>query len=174
MEGSPAARFLLLGAGNSRHTISCEIARRLFGGRASHQAVEGRQSEPSSSVAGCGSRWNGPGGGGEDRQHGSPQAARLGSSLQRFRTSSTPHGKAAMGWPAAPRFGNAVAYPFFHSPTFCRHSKVAVSGRGTSTVGAEFKYVCPTGDDYAEIIEHNEAAVRHHERAANSHRTGRA
>ena len=30
------------------------------------------------------SRWNGPGGGGEDRRHGSPDAARLGSSLQRF------------------------------------------------------------------------------------------
>jgi hypothetical protein len=73
------------GAGDSRHAISGEIARRLFGERASHarSRVEGRQPEPSSSVAGCGSRWNGPRGGGEDRRHGSPDAARLGSSLQR-------------------------------------------------------------------------------------------
>src|SRR5271157_480411 len=48
------------GAGDSRHAISGEIAGRLFGGRASHarSPVEGRQPEPSSSVAGCGSRWN--------------------------------------------------------------------------------------------------------------------
>src|SRR5271168_3804770 len=74
------------GAGDSRHAISGEIARRLFGARASHARtpIERRQPEPSSSVAGCGSRWNGPGGGGEDRRHGSPDAARLGSSLQRF------------------------------------------------------------------------------------------
>src|SRR6476661_10750281 len=74
------------GGGDSRHAISGEIARRLFGGRASHarSPIEGRQPEPSSSVAGGGSRWNGPGGGGEDRRHGSPDAARLGSSLQRF------------------------------------------------------------------------------------------
>ena len=59
---------------------------RLFGGRASHarSPVEGRQPEPSSSVAGCGSRWNGPGGGGEDRRHGSPDAA---DSVHRFNTS---------------------------------------------------------------------------------------
>ena len=62
------------GAGDSRHAISGEIARRLFGGRASHarSPVEGRQPEPSSSVAGCGSRSNGPGAaakiGGMDRQ----------------------------------------------------------------------------------------------------------
>src|ERR1700722_19367229 len=74
------------GAGDSRHAISGEIARRRFGGRASHarSPVEGGEPDPSSSVAGCGSRWNGPGGGGEDRRHGSPDAARLGSSLQRF------------------------------------------------------------------------------------------
>ena len=115
------------------------------------QPVEGRQSEPSSSVAGCGSRWNGPGGGGEDWQHGSPEAARLGSSLQRFRTSSTTARKGSNGMGGRPsRFGNAVAYPFFHSPTFCRHSKVAVSGRGTSTVVRNCKDVSPTGDDYAE------------------------
>ena len=68
------------GAGDSRHAISGEIARRLFGGRASHarSPIEGRQPEPSSSVAGCGSRWSGPGGGGEDRRRGSPDAARLG------------------------------------------------------------------------------------------------
>src|SRR5271154_4957580 len=75
-----------IGAGDSRHAISGEITRGLFGGRASHarSPVEGRQPEPSSSVAGWGSRWNGPGGGGEDRRHGPPDAARLGSSLQRF------------------------------------------------------------------------------------------
>src|ERR1700721_2531212 len=61
------------GAGDSRHAISGEIARRLFGGRASHagSSIEGRQPEPSSSVAGCGSRSNGPGLGGEDRGPGS-------------------------------------------------------------------------------------------------------
>src|SRR5271155_5660128 len=65
------------GAGDSRHAISGKIARRLFGGRASHarSPIEGRQPEPSSAVAGCGSRWNGPGGGGEDRRHGSPDAS---------------------------------------------------------------------------------------------------
>src|SRR5277367_2278755 len=66
------------GAGDSRHAISGKIARRLFGGRASHarSPIEGRQPEPSSAVAGCGSRWNGPGGGGEDRRHGSRQTLR--------------------------------------------------------------------------------------------------
>ena len=66
-------------------TASSRSPLRLFGGRASHarSPIEGRQPEPSSSVA-CGSRWNGPGGGGEDWRHGSPDVARLGSSLQRF------------------------------------------------------------------------------------------
>jgi hypothetical protein len=54
-----------VGAGDSRHAISGEIAGRRFGGRASHalSPLEGRQPEPSSSLVGCGSRWNGPGGG---------------------------------------------------------------------------------------------------------------
>src|ERR1700722_2617695 len=74
------------GAGDSRHVISGEIARGLFGGGASGvgPAVEDRPREPSASVVGCGQGWNGSGRRGEDRRHGSADAARLGSSLQRF------------------------------------------------------------------------------------------
>src|ERR1700719_4512234 len=52
------------GAGDSRHVISGEIARGLFGGGASGvgPAVEDRQPEPSASVVGCGPGWNGSGG----------------------------------------------------------------------------------------------------------------
>ncbi len=52
--------------------------------------VEGRQPEPTASVVGSGSRRNGPRGGGEDRRHGPPDAARLGSPLQRL-GSGGPH-----------------------------------------------------------------------------------
>ena len=149
--GSPAARFLTLGAGDSRHTISCEIARRLFGGRASHarRSKDVSQSRHLLSLAAVRD--------GMDRaavaKIGSMDRQRLRDWVHRFNASGRhrqPHGKAAMGWAGAPRFGNAVAYPFFHSPTFCRHSKVAVSGRGTSTVVRNCKDVSPTGDDYAE------------------------
>src|ERR1700743_4018903 len=71
-----------------RHAISGQIARGLFGEGASGvgPAVEGRQPEPTASVAGCGQGWNGSGIGGEDRWHGSPDLARLGPSLQRLRS----------------------------------------------------------------------------------------
>ena len=69
-----------------RHAISGQIARGLFGEVASGvgPAVEGRQPEPTASVAGCGQGWNGSGIGGEDRRHGSADLARLGPSLQRL------------------------------------------------------------------------------------------
>ena len=56
----------------------CErtIRRRSFG-RAG-PAVEGRQPEPTASVAGCGSGRNGSRIGGEDRRHGSPDACATG------------------------------------------------------------------------------------------------
>src|SRR6202142_1307416 len=71
--------------GGSRHGFSGEIARGLFGCRASGvgAAVEERQPEPAASVAGCGPGWHGPRLGGEDRRNGPPDAARLGPSLQR-------------------------------------------------------------------------------------------
>src|ERR1700678_832738 len=71
--------------GGSRYGFSGEIARGLFGCRASGvgAAVEERQPEPAASVAGCGPGWHGPRLGGEDRRNGPPDAARLGPSLQR-------------------------------------------------------------------------------------------
>ena len=51
--------------------------------RALAKRVEGRQSEPAASVAGGGEGRDGPRRGGQDRRHGPPDAARLGSSLQR-------------------------------------------------------------------------------------------
>ena len=59
-EGIPTRRDFTPLVEDLRHAISGKIARRLFGGRASHAGspIEGRQPEPSSSVAGCGSGWN--------------------------------------------------------------------------------------------------------------------
>ena len=87
------------GVEDSRHAISGQIARELFGGGASEArpSVEGRQPEPAASVVGGGPGRDGPrlGGedrrrrsaakiGGEDRRHGPADAARLVSSLQRL------------------------------------------------------------------------------------------
>ena len=75
---SQGGRFLTpLARGDSRHAISGQIARGLFGPGASDvgSAVEDGKPEPSSSVAGRGSGRDGPGGGGEDRRHGSADAA---------------------------------------------------------------------------------------------------
>ena len=74
-----------LARGDLRHASSGEIAGRLFGGGASgaRPPVEGHQSEPAASFAGCGSRRDGSRRSGEDRRDGPADAARLGSSLQR-------------------------------------------------------------------------------------------
>ena len=69
-----AAGLIQVGAGDSRHAISGQIARGLFGGGASGvgPSVEERQPEPAASVAGCGPGRHGPGSaakiGGMDRQ----------------------------------------------------------------------------------------------------------
>src|SRR5271170_6377560 len=78
-----AAGLIQVGAGDSRHAVSGQIARGLFGGSASDAgpSVEGRQSEPAASVAGGGPRRNGPRLGGKDWRHGPPDVARLGPSL---------------------------------------------------------------------------------------------
>ena len=54
-----AAGLIQVGAEDSRHAISGQIARGLFGRRASDvgPAVEERQPEPAASVAGCGQGW---------------------------------------------------------------------------------------------------------------------
>src|SRR5271170_7840338 len=81
-----AAGLIQVGAEDSRHAISGQIARGLFGRRASGvgPAVEDRQPEPAASVAGCGQGGNGSGRRREDRRYGPPNAARLGSPLQRL------------------------------------------------------------------------------------------
>ena len=80
------AGLIQVGAEDLRHAISDQIARGLFGRRASGVglAVEERQPEPAASFAGCGQGWNGSGRRREDRRYGPPDAARLGPSLQRF------------------------------------------------------------------------------------------
>src|SRR5271155_2826832 len=82
-----AAGLIQVGAEDSRHAIRGQIARGLFGRRASDvgPAVEERQPEPAASVAGCGQGWNGSGRRREDRRYGPPNAPRLGPSLQRCR-----------------------------------------------------------------------------------------
>jgi transposase len=62
------------GVEDSRHAISGEIARGLFGRGASaaRPSVEGREPEPTAFVAGSGPGWNGPGLCGDDRGHGPP------------------------------------------------------------------------------------------------------
>ncbi len=47
-------------------------------------------SRPAALVAGCGQRRDGPGRGGQGGRHGSPDAARLGASVQRFGTGRAP------------------------------------------------------------------------------------
>src|SRR5271170_8519959 len=80
------------GVEDSRHAVSSQIARGLFGRGASGfgPAVEDRQPEPTASVTGGGPRRNGPWPGGEDRRYGPPNAPRLGPSLQRL-GSAGPH-----------------------------------------------------------------------------------
>ena len=78
--GSPEGEISdCFGAGDSRHVISGGIGRGLRGGGASGvgPAVEDRQPEPLASVVGCGQGWNGSGGRGEDRRHGSADTARV-------------------------------------------------------------------------------------------------
>src|SRR5277367_1642519 len=86
-----AAGLIQVGAEDSRHAIRGQIARGLFGRRASDvgPAVEERQPEPAASVAGCGQGWNGSGRRREDRRYGPPNAPRLGPSLQRCRARGT-------------------------------------------------------------------------------------
>src|SRR5271154_3527494 len=97
-----------IGAGDSRHAISGEIARGLFGRGASGvgPAVEERQPEPAASVAGRGPGRHGPKLGGEDRRNGPPDAARLGPSLQRL-GSGRPH-RQLDGGSQASHFGGAT------------------------------------------------------------------
>src|ERR1700678_955478 len=73
------------GVEDSRHAVSSQIARGLFGRGASGfgPAVEDRQPEPTASVTGGGPRRHGPWPGGEDRGHGPADLARLGPPLQR-------------------------------------------------------------------------------------------
>src|SRR5277367_2834966 len=96
------------GAEDSRHAISGQIARGLFGRGASGvgPAVEECQPEPAASVAGRGPRRHGPRLGGEDRGHGPANATRLGPSLQRF-GSGRPHRQLDGGSQASP-FGGAT------------------------------------------------------------------
>src|SRR3984885_3411113 len=103
-----AAGLIQVGAGDSRHAISGQIARGLFGGGASGvgPAVEDRQPEPAASVAGCGPGWHGPGLGGEDPRNGPPDATRLGPSLQRV-GSGGPRRQLDGGSQASP-FGGAT------------------------------------------------------------------
>ena len=79
--------------GDSPHAISGQIARGLFGRRASGvgPAVEERQPEPAASVAGCGPGRHGPGLGGEDRRDGPPDAVTgsIASTGRVWRASST-------------------------------------------------------------------------------------
>ena len=82
------------GAGDSRHAISGQSARGLFGGGASgagaRPSVEGHQPEPAASVPGGGPGRDGPRRSSQDRRHGPPDAARLGASLQ-WRRARGPH-----------------------------------------------------------------------------------
>ena len=75
MGGSRIGAGLIQGGmEDSRHVISGQIARGLFGRGASGvgPAVEDGQPEPAASVAGCGQGWTGPAIGGEDQRHGPP------------------------------------------------------------------------------------------------------
>jgi branched-chain amino acid aminotransferase len=71
---------------DSRHAISGQIARGLFGRGAARAGppVEERQPEPPASLVGRGSERDGPRRSGEDRGHGPTDAAGLDPSLQRF------------------------------------------------------------------------------------------
>jgi hypothetical protein len=171
--GSPAARFLTLGAGDSRHTISGEIARRLFGGRASHarRSKDVSQSRHLLSLAAVRD--------GMDRaavaKIGSMDRQRLRDWVHRFNASGRhrqPHGKAATGWAGAPRFGDAAAYPFFiRRPSADIRRWPSPDVEPVRWCGIVRTLVQP------EMImpknEHNDAA-EHPERAAKSHRTAAA
>src|ERR1700678_165535 len=103
-----AAGLIQVGAEDSRHAISGQIARGLFGEGASGvgPVVEGCQPEPAASVAGRGPRRDGPRLGGEDRGQGPANATRVGPSLQRF-GSGRPHRQLDGGSQASP-FGGAT------------------------------------------------------------------
>src|ERR1700691_5407971 len=127
-----ASGLIQVGAEDSRHAISGQIARGLFGEGASGvgPVVEGCQPEPAASVAGRGPRRDGPRLGGEDRGHGPANATRLGPALQRF-GSGRPHRQLDGGSQASP-FGGATG-----SVRADRRGRSGSSGRRRRALAAD-------------------------------------